>query len=254
MNIAKKFIPWILIITAIVWLFPKTANLKFSNLDYRRSTGATRQAVDASQAPWSAVGRLLLPNGICSALLVAPNVIVTARHCFMKKTALSTKHVAATDVSFQLERNGKLESVSTLATVSYPDVSFFTSSQTSQQHDYAFATLSKPVDIKKFSIALPMIAAASPPLKQPLTQAGYGANHEKIYGDDCAVIGIKNSIIQHNCLITFGDSGGPIFYKQNGQWFFVGINSYYESINRLVEHAFAIGPENYYRPLQDFMR
>ncbi|MDI9313068.1 MAG: trypsin-like serine protease [Hydrotalea sp.] len=260
-SFPKTLVFWLVIIAAIVWLFPKTTGLKFSNLDYRRSTGATRLAVDPAQAPWNAVGRLLVRNSkgkgdaICTAVLIAPNKIITARHCFINKSFFGNKPVAAGDVAFQLERGGKLETVSTLAKISYPDAEFLASlkGQGMQKTDYAFATLTTPVDVNKMRITLPALAAASPSAGQALSQAGYGVNREKLYGDVCAVIALSNSIVQHNCLITFGDSGGPIFYQQSGQWFLAGINSYYEEIGRLVQHAFAVGPENYYRPLQDFI-
>ena len=50
----------------------------------------TRQPLIAETAPWSAIGKLLSPDGTyCTATLVARDLILTAAHCIMKKGAFA---------------------------------------------------------------------------------------------------------------------------------------------------------------------
>jgi hypothetical protein len=64
-------------------------------------SGAARQAIlggSLSDAPDSAVLYLQGPEGTCSAALVAPNLIVTARHCIARSTSGTFSCTAAGDL------------------------------------------------------------------------------------------------------------------------------------------------------------
>ncbi|MGI9461405.1 MAG: trypsin-like serine peptidase [Alphaproteobacteria bacterium] len=250
MNFRKTIIFWVLIIVAIVWLLPQSFDLKLSNLLYRREKGDTRQLIDTNKIPWVAVGRLRLPNSICTATLINPDIIISARHCFGNKK----KPFPIKKIIFQLERNGKFDDIANLSRVYYPSQKKLSRQSGRIKNDYAFATLSKPVDIKKYGIVFPNIATTSAKKGKILLQGGYGANKNKLYGDKCMIIAVNSSfMIQHNCLITFGDSGGPVFYQQGNQWYLAGINNVFQQI-ALVQNAFAIGPENYYQDLQTYLK
>ena len=253
---------WLLLLATILWLLPQTAGLKWSNLDYRQSTGVKRQWVDTRTTPWNAVGRLKMPRGICSATLIGVDVIVTARHCLAEnsqsRSGFSTTQTSRkpNEVMFQLERDGSFADVSLLKDIYLPPVTPGISRPALLRSDYAFARLLKPVPLSLYHIgSLPSVATHSPQQGSLVNQAGYGGNPKRISADEgCLIVAItNNSLVQHNCLINFGDSGGPLFYGQNDSWSLVGINSYMEELNG-VKHAFAIGPENYYRDLTNFIR
>ncbi len=241
MRIKYTIIIWLVVIIAIIGLIPQTRNLMLSNL-LIRSKEVKREPADTSKTPYNAVGRLIIPGGVCTATLVDSHLIITASHCVIK----DKEFVRPENITFQLERNGQFEDKAIgkymLASQEFLDFGFPAIAK-----DYAFIYLDNPVPIES---EYPRVAQKSPEIQAKIIQAGYGPDkHDKLFADDgCTLQELENTkygkLARTNCLIVPGDSGGPIFEMRKNVWFLVGINTALMG-NKQIMEAFAIPAENY---------
>lgn len=169
-----------------------------------------------SQAAWNGVGRLNLGDGFCTGALVAPDLVVTAAHCF---------YSPATGVARSPERVhfvagyrlGRYQGHARAASVTFhPDYAF--SAETgaaSIAADLALARLVSPIDgAAPFGVA-PGLAAGD-----KVAILSYGRDRPEIPSiqSPCGVAARSGAMAVLDCDVTYGVSGAPVFLLVGGEW------------------------------------
>jgi hypothetical protein len=168
------------------------------------------------------VGKLSSATGICSATLVAPDMILTAAHCL----GYGTADPAPAGATFQINNyGGACGASSTYAVARY--ASFGTQPGAD---DVAIAQLASPVPT---AVATPMRFATSvPPLATGATIVGHGARAFGASPGQCVMTDLAKSTANFAVDATVtgntksftnpyigavcpGDSGGPTFFNNN---------------------------------------
>jgi hypothetical protein len=167
------------------------------------------------------VGKLASSSGICTATLVAPDMVLTAAHCL----GFGSADPAPAGVTFQINNYG-----TTCGTSSTYSVARYFSFGANGANDVAIAQLASPVPS---AVATPMrFATAVPPLNTGATIVGHGARTFAVAPSQCGTTDLlkstANFVIDASVLgntktfsnpyigsVCPGDSGGPVFFNNN---------------------------------------
>lgn len=198
-----------------------------------------RVKVPVDAMPWQTIGQLETAGHLrCSGTLVAPDVVLTAGHCFVGK-----KGHFDPAVSFMLGIEGN--TYDTLVGVKRVYVSqvllkgiirhahSMTIPPAVAPYDFAFVRLSQPAG-KDFGF-LPVFSGNAAALKLLLkqenyrvTQAGYpvDTNGVMMAHKSCQAVELQDDgRLGHRCNTLPGDSGSPILAAHNGSYVVIGLQS-----------------------------
>ena len=163
---------------------------------------------------WMAVGRLSYQNGerLCTATLVAADLILTASHCLYDLTTGDLLNL--NKLEFQAGwRNGRAEAYSKIGgAVTFPDYQPMENPEIeSVKNDVALLKLLHP--IKKRSVQ-PFAIAVLPNHKRKVAVVSYalGRINAPSIQSSCDISTQKKEILSMNCEVDFGASGAPVFY------------------------------------------
>ena len=147
------------------------------------------------------VGLLKLPAGICTATLIAPDVIITAAHCVDYQTIDAPGNVGTFNV-----QNGVDFTV-------FPVVSVVSLGGELGANDIAVAQLSVSVPSE---LARPVpVAAQTPQMGTSLSVFGYGCTRRDGVSDGQKRVAHFTSG-EASAVLCPGDSGGPVFENEYG--------------------------------------
>ncbi|WP_167730692.1 trypsin-like serine protease [Terasakiella sp. SH-1] len=187
-----------------------------------------RQLVENYSYPWSAIGRLNKEiGGFCTATLVAPKLILTAAHCLWnkKRKVWLKPHTIHFLAGY---RRGSFIEHSTATRFFIPKGYDTAKSRhlSVAAKDWAFVELK--TDLSKQVGTIPLTAVDAQRFdkltdnKTRFIQAGYSVDKSHILSinKDCRIksYNAELDIIKHGCDAVSGDSGSPIFYKENGSY------------------------------------
>lgn len=198
-----------------------------------------RQMVDATDPPWQAIGRVnrgtyeRRASGFCTGTLVAPRLVVTARHCvwnaFRKRLLpVDTLHFVA---GYQ---RGDYLGHARARRLILPEAADPTgqgrSSFAQAQADWVLLVLEQPLTritpMPWQALTVSALQARAP--QGVLAQAGYSRDRSHVitYNAACALAPVSGQpwLIRHECEATFGDSGSPLLLRQDGRVTLVGIH------------------------------
>ena len=181
-----------------------------------------RILVDSSAFPWRAIGTVEVGGSdVCTGALVAPDVVLTAAHCFFSPAGRqATSFTAGVDGNLSA---GTARAIQTFVNPRY-NPSATPPMGGGNGEDWAFIRLDRPLggQLGYFEIASPTAAelqAATRGAGFLLNQGGYSwdtGNH--MSGNiGCRLTNVfPDGSVFHECDTTQGDSGSPIFINQGG--------------------------------------
>lgn len=183
-----------------------------------------RRPLSDSYGPWGAVGKLWLPQGSCTATLVAPDLIVTAGHCV---TDEKTHQIVRGNYRFQPQYvRGHAPFSATIT-----QIAVGTLNDQDSTNDWALLRLNWRMGNQ---VGWMGVKAASYQemlyleRQTAVYMAGYSADYENgevpTWQSNCGIQDSTNGYFLHNCSGTHGASGSPIFIFVGDDGRIVAIN------------------------------
>lgn len=222
-----------------------------------------RVRVQSSAMPWRTIGQLNISGGgRCTATLVAPDVILTAAHCFGGRTG---RFSGGGSFLAGHGENGDVARATLIEAFVNPQYRSNTVAGLGQGNgdDWAFARLDRPIgsDVGYMNVLAPSQADQSQAIAgtwHRVNQAGYswdtGNNISANIG--CRIVSFfPDDTIFHECDTTRGDSGSPIFVDQgNGQYSVVAVDSQFFSLpGQTRTNYLAVDARAFAEPLAAFI-
>ena len=183
-----------------------------------------RVRIDPREMPWPAVARLQIPGvSRCTAVLVAPQVAVTAAHCLYGRRLGRFVPPDSVNVLFGYDAGKFARHVRAVSYAIMPG--FNPQSQFGGGADLALIRFARPVGDRVVPLAEDAGAGVTVML------GGYGQDRAEVVMADpaCTTRGLSagqdgRPMLVHNCNGTRGTSGGPVFSRlPDGTWALVGI-------------------------------
>lgn len=185
-----------------------------------------RVAVDQSEMPWRAIGRLQAGRGSCTAALIGPSLLLTAAHCVYDAGA--RQYHQAKNLHFKLGYaqgafTADARGVRLIVDEAYdPVLNIGTMSK-----DWAVIELDEAIGTPENTLTM----LDKTPTAGDIAALGGYANDmiETLMADpNCNVLGLMTDaggapLIRHNCAATQGVSGAPLLIRNGQAWGVGGI-------------------------------
>lgn len=220
-----------------------------------------RVMVDSTAYPWRSIGQLDFESGACTATLVAPDVVLTAAHCFF------TDGYADRPISFFAGLDGDTYVevagiVDYYVNPRYDDNADFGPGQGNGE-DWGFARLDRPLGDTLGYLA---VLAPQPEDQRRAISGGWFPMNQGGYSWDtgdrlsahlgCRIIEfLADNSMFHECDTTLGDSGSPFFIDRgNNDYAVIALDSQFFDLPGQTRSAYlAVDARAFALPLDQFI-
>jgi protease YdgD len=209
------------------------------------------ELADPSRMPARAVGRLETQGGyICTATLVADDIILTAAHCVMDEKG---RHMKPLVFNAGIDHGEAVATANILAVIVDPDydpVHQFNRKSIDDPvfgRDWALLTLDAPIG--KQAGKIDVFAATKAQLDRivnssssDVIQIGYGgqSGFRPKLRHDCGPADVLNArYYTTQCGLVKGDSGSPLLVHEDGKYRIIGINYAWVDLD-YINHVFLV--------------
>lgn len=179
--------------------------------------------VDASKAPWSAIGRINnSAYGRCSAILVRPRTALTAAHCLYNARSGRFLRPASIHVLFGFNR-GAYGFHARVDSIRIPPDYDPAQGAAAAPHDWAVLGLSEAVPAPFAPLAL---AGDERDAAVPVQAAGFAQERSEVLtaSTPCRALGeTRQGLLVTDCQLSHGFSGGPLIESETGRLAGMGI-------------------------------
>lgn len=192
------------------------------HLPFSAQAGSGAQPLaEADQQAWSAIGQITYgektDGAICTATLVAPDLVLTAGHC----VAVDGVAMRAGTIKFSAGKRGDA-SVATRYGSEIILLSPPAGEPRRMRHDIALVVLDTPIEARD---AEPLPLAQQNDIAQRYSFIGYRrqARDFALRDDDCAVLNKRIPVLSLSCTVVSGNSGSPLLMQKDGVWQVSGV-------------------------------
>jgi protease YdgD len=209
------------------------------------------ELADPSRMPARAVGRLEIQGGyICTATLVADDIILTAAHCVMDEKG---RHVKPLVFNAGIDHGEAIATAGILAVIADPDydpVHQFNHKSIDDPvfgRDWALLKLDAPIGketgtIEVFAATKAQLDWIVDSASSDVIQIGYGgqSGFRPKLRHDCGPADVLNArYYTTQCGLVKGDSGSPLLVHEDGKYRIIGINYAWVDLD-YVNHVFLV--------------
>lgn len=144
----------------------------------------------------------------CTGTLIAPDLVLTARHCLPENTVISFA-AGQNLTSAQVPITGHIEPLSQPAKSSGP--------LSTMAQDLALLRLETPIDAEQAQ-PLPLTTSLKPSTRFALIAYRRDAPHNASINRLCRLVQFNAPILGLTCPVTSGNSGAPLLVLEAGAW------------------------------------
>lgn len=211
---------------------------------------------EAAKNPWTAIGNFLIPGlgGYCSAVLVAPRIVLTANHClyaadYRKLDAAGNPTKQLMDAkSFVFVAGVHDDSFADMIPVAEVITGGWEPGSEATAKDWAIAILARPASADIVPVALRPYALAeiTAAWTNKLVVAAYPGASVAFsavlrFSFNCSLMkGKSANIMTTNCQAEGGSSGAPILVEEGGKLRLIGIHSSTRSLDSRSSNGVSI--------------
>lgn len=167
---------------------------------------------------WEAVGRLDVGGGFCTAVLIAPDLLLTAAHCLFDRDSKQPRDLSRMSFRAGLRDGRSIAEVRIARGAAHADYDPQGRGTRAEQirHDAALLQLVRPIPAQT---AAPFALHSGRMTGERVSVVSYAKGRADVpsWQKDCGVLGQSQGLFAMDCDVTFGSSGAPVFMKENGR-------------------------------------
>lgn len=193
------------------------AILVLSGAAQAQSTGLDRLTGRGDLLGWEAVGRVDLGNGMCTGVLIAPDLVLTAAHCVYDKATGRMREARSMTFRAGYRDGQSVAESGVLRAVAHAGYNPLTGTNARNvRHDAALLQLSRTIPAMT---AAPFAIHTGRDRQGQVSVVSYGRGRAEApsWQRACALLDRRDGLMAFDCDVTYGSSGAPVFMKDGNR-------------------------------------